>query len=98
MLSEEKIKAKKQKKESENSSPSTRMLDDPSTPKLTPQQRSLLGLLQANERRFQWPTAEDVKKVTVRHNLANCNYFQLGQGLIRYICMGYCIEQRKSVW
>lgn len=65
VLSEEKIKAKKQKKECENLSSSTRLLDDPSIPKLTPQQRSLLELLQANERRFQWPTAEDVKKVTV---------------------------------
>lgn len=78
VLSEEKIRAKKQKKESENISPSTRLLDDPSIPRLTPQQRSLLELLQANERRFQWPTADDVKKVTVRYDF----YFGKNSGNI----------------
>lgn len=70
VLSEEQVKAKKMKKECDTSSncsnnSSIASAQDTNIPSLTPQQRNLVELLKANERRFQWPTTEDMKKVTV---------------------------------
>nr|AGB58266.1 liver X receptor [Halocynthia roretzi] len=69
VLSEEQVKAKKMKKECDTSSncsnnSSIASAQDTNIPSLTPQQRNLVELLKANERRFRWPTTEDMKKVT----------------------------------
>ncbi|XP_077965879.1 uncharacterized protein LOC120336177 [Styela clava] len=65
VLSEEKKKTKKECDSTINPNRHLSSSDDQAIPTLTPQQRNLVELLKANERRFQWPTTEDMKKVTV---------------------------------
>jgi len=70
VLSEYDGRSKRQKKEKSdfvalsNQLPSNRPVNGESIPSLTSHQRNLVEMLQANEQRFQWPTQEDVDKVT----------------------------------
>nr|CAB3264433.1 oxysterols receptor LXR-beta [Phallusia mammillata] len=59
------VRAKRIKKEKDFSSPFQNVsFDGEPIPTLTSHQRNLVEMLQANESRFQWPTQENVAKVT----------------------------------
>lgn len=71
VLSEYDGRSKRQRKDASSSSSSSHVTNPPHLfdqqvppPSLTSHQRNLVEMLQANEQRFQWPTQEDVDKVT----------------------------------
>jgi len=63
-------KPKKNKKDSSDVSSQLLVMQDfcgstDRVPTLTPQQLNVVEMLQANENRYQWPSAADVERLTV---------------------------------
>ena len=89
-------KKKRPKRDSLESSDSSLSVDISHVPCLTSQQRNIVEMLQSNETRYQWPTQDDVDKVTVRYRFL-FDYFHCLSGAFIRISLTINVHNSDNV-